>query len=724
MAAGQELIPMGTWRSHFNYEQTTLVEQTDSKIFAAASQGLMYYDLEDRSINKLSKVDGLSDVGITALAFNADSEYLTIGYQSGNVDIINSEEIKNLSVLLDSDITENKTINHVSFYDGNMNLSTDFGLLVLTPENLVKEAYQNLGENGEVVAIRNSVVFNDNLYLASEVGVLSGSLTNGDNLQDFNNWERYAGSSVYNMDIKSVAVSNGIIYAANTSEIYKLSSGEWLEISITMEVGEEIIEIKKGMERLLILTNQRIMTLNSEESISILATPSNAHINDIIQESASTYWYADNLRGLSKLEGGHADHIVLAGPLNGIVQLEFQASSVYALPAQAIDYTMPADNGVGYSVFKSGEWITKTPSDLVDFSNVSDILNVNDTEYIASFGKGILKADNIIDFTNSPLQEKETNTGNTLVTGLALDQSGNIWLTNLDAYSLYKWDGAEDWQPFDFGTSAGAEPTSIKINSNNQVWMTLGLQNGQGVLGYDIEAEASRYITASATSLPSNQVNDVAFGKDDEIWFATDKGLAYFPFSFGVIEDQTIDVTLPIFENKVLFEDKQVLSLAVDGGNRIWVGTKDGLWLFDENVSSLIEHFTLENSPLPSNTVIDLCIHPETGELFIATDLGVVSYRTNSSEGFDTHQQVKIFPNPVLPNFEGWVGFSGLANDVNIKITTISGQLVSEVNAAGGGASWDVRDYLGRRVRTGVYLIFSATGDGSETFVGKIAVID
>lgn len=720
----QELIPMGTWRSHFNYEQTFLVEKTTSKVFAAASHGLMYFDQEDGSINKLSKVDGLSDVGISALAYNSDSEYLTIGYQSGNVDIITSEGIQNLPILLNSDVTENKEINHVSFYARNMNLSTDFGLLVLTTENKIKEAYQNLGENGEVIAVRNSVVMDDVLYLATEDGVISGSLTNGDNLQDFNNWSRYTGSLVYNTDMVSVAMSNQIVFAASASTLFKFSDDNWTDMAILLEAGESIKNIKEGVENLLITTNQRVLIMNNSEVISTLDAPSDAVINDIFQESTSAFWYADDLSGLSKLENGSVEHIVLAGPLNGIVKLKEQSGDIYALPEQASDYAIPTSNGKGYSVFKSGNWTTKTPSDIEGFANISDVLVLNDNELISSFGKGILITDKVIDYTNSPLQEVELGTGNTLVSGLAIDQSDNIWVANFDAYSLYQWNGIDDWQPFDFGSSAAAEPISLAINENNQAWMTLGLQNGQGVLAYNIEAEISRYITATATSLPSNQVNDLAFGKDDEIWFATSKGLAYFPFSFGIIEDQTIDVTLPIFEDRILFEDKEVLSLAIDGGNRMWVGTQDGLWLFDENVSNLIEHFTSENSPLPSNAVIDLSIHPETGELFVATDQGVVSYRTNATEGLETHQNVKIFPNPVLPNFEGWVGLSGLANDVNIKITTVSGQLVKTVNASGGGASWDVRDYSGRRVATGVYLVFSSSGDGSETYVGKIAVID
>ncbi|WP_422360672.1 hypothetical protein [Reichenbachiella sp.] len=720
----QELIPMGAWRSHFNYEQTILVEKTTSKIFAAASHGLMYYDLEDGSISKLSKVDGLSDVGISALSYNSDSEYLTIGYQSGNVDVITPEGIQNLPVLLNSNVTGNKTINHVSFYAGNMNLSTDFGLLVLTTENQVKEAYQNLGENGEVIKVKNSVVIDDVMYLATEDGVLAGSLTNGDNLQDFNNWMRYAGSAVYQLDIVSVAATNQVVYATSNSAIYKLSGSTWSDVPVTLNTGEEITNMKEGLENLLIITNQRVMTMTNSEVISTLVTPAGAVVNDIIQETTAILWYADDSKGLSKLENGSAEHIVLAGSLNGIVRLKEQAGNIYALPAQAIDYTVPATNGMGYSVFESGNWTTRTPGDNAGFTNISDVLVLNESELISSFGKGIKNVDKVNDYTNSPLPETELGTGNTLVSGLAVDQSDKIWVANFDAYSLYQWDGMDDWQPFDFGTSSSAQPTSIAINENNQVWMSLGLQNGQGVLAYDIDAQVSRYITSTATSLPSNQVNDIAFGKDDEIWLATDKGLAYFPFSFGIIEDQTIDVTLPVFEDQILFEDKEVLSLAIEGGNRIWIGTQDGLWLFEEGISSLVEHFTSGNSPLPSNTVIDLSIHPETGELFVATDQGIVSYRTNATEGQDAHQQVKIYPNPVLPNFEGWVGLSGLANDVNIKITTVSGQLVREVNASGGGASWDVRDYSGRRVATGVYLLFSASEDGSETFVGKIAVID
>ncbi|UXX80206.1 hypothetical protein N7E81_03720 [Reichenbachiella carrageenanivorans] len=723
---GQELIPMDTWRSHFNYEQTSLVEKTEANVFAATSHGLMYFDTEDQSINKLSKVDGLSDVGITALAYYADQAYLAIGYQNGNVDMITSEGIQNLPILLNSDLTENKTINHISFYNANMNLSTDFGVLVLTADNQVVEAYQNLGENGEVIAVRSSAIWNEVMYLATETGTIAGGLNTSNNLQDFNNWERYKTSAVYGLDMVSVAVANDRIYSAAADALYKLEANTWTEVPTTLQAGEQIIKLRSGVDGLLVLTNQHAWMVSDTDVFSSINLPSEAIANDMMQDDTATFWYADGAEGLSRLSGSSVDHIILDGPLNDISKLKITGGKVYAFPVLAIDYTQPVSNQLGYSFFEEGEWQTVMPVDLLGFTNISDVLIVDDQTYTTSFGQGILNLPKgeKTDYTNSALEENENGTGNTLVSAMALDRSQNIWVANFSANSLIQWDGASVWEAYDFGTVSSEEPVSLAIHSLGQVWMRLGLQDGRGVLAYDIESATHRYVTATATSLPSNDVNDLAFGQGGEVWLATDKGVAYFPFAYGIVEDQTIDVSLPVYEGGILFEDKQVYALAIDGGNRIWMGTQDGLWLFEENAGSLVAHFTVENSPLPSNQVIDLALDAETGELFIATDQGVVSYRANATSGSSTHQQVKIYPNPVLPNFEGWVGFSGLVTNARLKITTISGQLVREVNAAGGGASWDVRDFSGRRVSTGVYLVFSASKDGSETFVGKIAVID
>ena len=166
------------------------------------------------------------------------------------------------------------------------------------------------------------------------------------------------------------------------------------------------------------------------------------------------------------------------------------------------------------------------------------------------------------------------------------------------------------------------------------------------------------------------------------------------------------------------------MAIAIDGGNRKWVGTNDGLWLFNEDLTKVLLYFNADNSPLPSSYISDIKIQPLTGEVFFATSQGLISYRGTSTEGDENFDSVKIFPNPVKPDFTGLVGISGLASDVSVKITDVAGNLVYETKAQGGTAVWNVRDYNGKRAATGVYLIFCAASDGSAKFVSKIAVVE
>src|SRR5690606_9478922 len=190
------------------------------------------------------------------------------------------------------------------------------------------------------------------------------------------------------------------------------------------------------------------------------------------------------------------------------------------------------------------------------------------------------------------------------------------------------------------------------------------------------------------------------------------------------VYNSSISAVRPIFEGRFLLTGQKVTAIAVDDGNRKWVGTEHGIWLFGPEGDDLIHHFNRENSPMPSNHVLDIAIDGQTGEVFIATAAGLVSYRSAATTGQRGFESVKIFPNPVTFEFNGLVGISGLATDAVVKITDAGGRLVWQTYAAGGTATWNVRNYNGQRVKTGVYLVFSASADGSEHFVGRIAVVE
>ncbi len=225
-------------------------------------------------------------------------------------------------------------------------------------------------------------------------------------------------------------------------------------------------------------------------------------------------------------------------------------------------------------------------------------------------------------------------------------------------------------------------------------------------------------------SLTDNQVYSLAEDVENEIWIGMNDGVNYLVNPFGVLSNQRVDASLPIFQQRILLDETRITAIAVDGGNRKWMGTANGVFVIGDNGDTLYNHFTAENSPLPSNQINAITIQQQTGEVFIATDRGLVSYRSGSTAGTDTQAEtIKVFPNPVRPGYLGQVGISGLVRDASVKITNTAGFLVRELPAQGGTAAWDQRNSNGQLVSPGVYLIFIANFDGSESLVGKVAVV-
>jgi ligand-binding sensor domain-containing protein len=272
---------------------------------------------------------------------------------------------------------------------------------------------------------------------------------------------------------------------------------------------------------------------------------------------------------------------------------------------------------------------------------------------------------------------------------------------------------------------ASQYPLELAVDFYNNIWLILDPNQGGGILVFNKEENASRYLNDvdGAGGLPNKSVRSVATDRDGIIWIGTDEGVCYFADPVAVFS-AGVNAVKPIFENRFLLRDDKVTAIAVDGGNRKWIGTERGVWLFGPTGEELIYNFTTDNSPLLSDIILDIAINQETGEVFFSTDQGLVSFRADATEGNFQFQNITIFPNPVTPEFNGTVGISGLATDAIVKITDIAGKLMWETRANGGTASWNVRDNRGRRASTGVYLVFSTSADGLESVVGKIAVVN
>lgn len=725
MVYGQD-IPVGTWRLHISYADIHTISITPSKIYAAASNGVMILDRsDDNSITTISKLEGLSSIDITQLLYDQQRSQLVITYSNGDIDIIRENEIINVNTLKNSPaISGSKRINHISIRDNLAYLSTDFGVVVFDLTQLaVKETWRDIGAGGTELEINQSTFYNDSIFLATEAGILAGDLN--DNLLDYNNWRRFM-TGPLNGEIQSITSFTGAVYAAvNGSGIYEYEGLNWqLEPYLQAMQYENVT----AGQTLLVTAGASLFRITAAGTVTEItsAVLDDPHI--AFEDGGGKLWIGDSSYGLVSDYPATFSSFSPNGPTfsHGFrLQYSDQNKVMFAVSGGFNSSLAPLGNIEFVNKFSEGLWAPETDWLEFDITRVE----VGSKIYVASSGYGLQVIDQsgtiLFDETNSPLQNVAAGR-NVRVTDIAPSTQG-VWVTNAGAsQSLHLLKTDNTWESFSFPLVAAARyPTNIEVDYLGNVWMILNPSNGGGILVFNRGTGQSAYLTdvTNAGGLPDKLVYSIAMDRDGFVWIGTGKGVAYIPDPSRVF-NSGINAIKPVFDNRFLLRDERVTAIEVDGGNRKWMGTENGLWLFDEFGEAQLQNFNAGNSPLLSSNIADLEINSKTGELFIMTDAGIASFRSDATQGDAGFEKVKIFPNPVTNQFNGQVGISGLVTDAIVKITDVSGKLVWQSRANGGSAAWNVRDYTGRRAATGMYLVFCISQDGTESMVGKIAVVN
>jgi hypothetical protein len=709
---GQE-IPIGTWRAHISYNAVYDITFGDNKVFASASNGVMAFDLSDKSVSNVNKVNGLSGSQITSIAFHEDEKTLLISYADGILDLIRDNEVTSFDRLKNSTtISGSKKLNAIYIHNGFAYIAADFGVVVFdVNRGEVKETWRDLGAGGATLQINEIAFRGDSIFLATAKGVMAGDQR--DNLLDFNLWKRFD-QAAFNAPIASVASFNGSIYAAiNGSGIYRYENGTWTKESYLQNLNYQ--SLFASATRLLIAQEGQLWQLNTSGQLEEIVSDKFEFLNIAKEDNAGKLWIGDNVNGLLTNMNGDFTSVILNGPSTSTTyRLNFDGGKLFALPGGPNGTGQPLRNAGRLDSFQNGMW-ENDEREVLDLTDID--LTTSDT-FIASFGYGLEKISGntsmILDESNSNLIN--LNPPGRFVNISAIERSTDgLWVANYGTSTslhLLKNDGT--WESHSFPITAARYPTDLLVDEYGYVWMILNPSQGGGILVYDREEDRYAYLTNTigGGGLPSKNVRSIASDRDGYVIYPPD------------VFEPGIDAIKPIFENRFLLKDDKVTAIKVDGGNRKWMATERGVWLFDAVGEKDIYNFTAANSPLLSDLVRDVEMVPATGEVFFATDAGIASFRSGATSSGSSFQTVKIFPNPVTKEFSGLVGISGLATDAIVKITDVSGKLIWQTQANGGTATWNIQDYKGRRAATGIYLVFAATSDGSESVVGKLAVID
>jgi hypothetical protein len=317
-----------------------------------------------------------------------------------------------------------------------------------------------------------------------------------------------------------------------------------------------------------------------------------------------------------------------------------------------------------------------------------------------------------------------------------MDDDRNLWITQTEvpgSIKMLKPDGA--WViNYDLTINA---PTigDIIIARNGYKWVVLPRGFGLFVLddngtpeNFTDDRSVKTLVRDNDNRIISN-VYSIACDLEGNIWVGTDQGPFIYYSPDRIFEEEITAFRIKIPRNDgtdladYMLGTERITSMAIDGANRKWLGTSaSGVYLLSPDGTSQIHNFNELNSPVLSNNISSISVDNKTGEVWIGTSQGVQSYRGNAIEGGEKFSGVYSFPNPVREDFPGNVTVTGLVRDTQVKITDISGNLVFETMSDGGMATWDLNNYKGQRVSTGVYLVFCASPDG-KSVVTKILVM-
>ncbi len=752
------------WQGYFSYNKITDLAETPNKIYAASENAYFTKDLTANDIATVSSINGLKAEMITAI-YRSESKNITfVGNKNGLLLIVlNDGTIVQKRGIIDEVPVSPliKKINHFLENNGKIYISCDYGISLFDLETLEFGNTYYMGPQGDYVSVQQTAINNGFIYAATK-GNPSGSGIRKANLSsafldDFNQWVDVSGNEWNGV------ISFGTNIYAITSAV-SLLKYDGVTPTYIFTYPETVIDIRTYGDYFTVTSANHVYIYN-QAAQQIIHIQSNQVTGDPATFTCATIindviYIGTNQRGVLTSTISNPTNFTEIKPngpeLNYIFRVKKSSTTLWALYGRYTRTynpyntdTPPLDGPFRYPISKYTQqngWDLIPYSDLFGAKSLSSLAfnPSNENEfYVSSYFSGLLKVVNgiptiLYDETNTGMNSNglESTGDGVRINGPAYDRDGNLWMTNnYKARALKVRRSSGSWQSYDLSTVIPETQDEcygvLAVDKNGTKWLPT---SRNGLVAYNDQLSNKSIVikTEANGNLPDNDVRCVAIDNRSQLWIGTNKGLRIIQTVDQFLSQDEIQTTAIIIEEEIdgeilaqeLFYEQFILDIAVDGANRKWVSTADaGVFLVSSNGQQTIYHFTKENSPLPSNNILDIEIDGLTGEVFFATDKGLVSFKGTATKPNDDLSNVYVYPNPVRPEFTGTVKISGLTDKANVKITDIEGNLVYEVTSAGGTIEWDTSAFGKYRVASGVYMIFVAAQDGIDTKVKKVMII-
>ena len=744
----QEYGSMQQWRLHLSYNEPTELAATPQRVFALANGSLFSVNRIDESIEYWNKSTGLNGNTVAHIAYDASSGYLVIVYDNGRIDLLNDDgEVTQIPDIYMKAGSLAVTVNSITIGSKYVYLAMPFGIVVINPrKGEVVDTYY-IGEEAAALDVSHIVELHDSIFAFTADNMYSAALK--DNLADYTFWHASAPTTD---QLQSAVVHNGKIYTLQHDSLYCRQGDTW-----QLVVPQAISWIHVANGQLLAYTsNKQLCLLTNENQLQLVNK--DYTIQDAIHTHGE-YWLADLTLGLVRIRAERHDYFQPGGPNSNFGYCIYAAhEQIYSAIGGrwAVQFVRPPRINIydGMSWRAIHEWQIQPVLGkfIIDVSSLAIDPQDAGHFFAATYGTGVLEFRNYQAVEryaphNSTLREAVIGGDKDVLTftdGAMMDEQGNLWVLNATTIgqAIHVMSPNGQWNalnPYVNGENLHfTTPMGIWIDKRDKQckWMidqrgTTGLvllnDGGTPTYGNDDRCvKRSTFMDQNGNTITPSYLLCFAQDQTNRIWIGTDKGILTIPSKVDFFTSNACQrIIIPRNDGTglgdYLLADEQINCLAVDGGNRMWIGTANsGLYLIEDDTIT-VAHFTATNSLLPSNTIQSIAILPTTGEVYVGTDKGIASYRSDASEPQSDMKGAYVYPNPVRPDYGGLISIAGLMDNTVVNIIDAGGNLVCKTRSHGGIAVWDGKLPDGRRATPGVYTALCNANGGHATV--KILVI-
>jgi len=759
---------LNEWTAYTSFGDATDLSMTTSHAWVTTAGGLYSVERSTGTISRFTVIDGLAEVGASAVAADEARNLIWIGYADGLLDRLDAQsgEIRTFRDIERADQFSSRGISKILVHQGSLFIATSFGIVVFDPvKNEVRDSYTRLGALPAAISVNDILIESDvlgqeTIWVATDDGIARAPL-DGSNLQDPASWiVETVGSTFSSVEVYSLAQLSGELYAGTQVDAYRRSaSGQYQSLGLT---NREVRQMSFDADQILASAEFTVLVIRAAGSSSTHSLTGMPFPVATRLDEAGRMWVIDADVGLgmgpipsSGEVTASLDVIYLpSGPADGV----FSDISISDDGSVWVSGVNAANTGF-YKLATTGEWTSYSTLTEPELAGKAAFVHIfagaDGVGWAGSEGAGIVQVDvdgglTLYDRFNSSLEPLVGSENFVTVGGLHEDNLGNLWVTTrASGKPLHVRSSSGEWTGFDpkIGQGLLSNATAygrLFVDSFDEKWIVvqneLNLQRVKGLMVLDTgipenpSDDEFRYFNSvggAGQGLPSITVNVVAEDRDGLIWVGTDSGPAFFINTGIVARDPSAIAIWPQWADRsrgtfMLF-GLNIRDIAVDPAGRIWFATDDGAWLVEsvEGGYQVVHHFTTADSPIFSDDVFAVAVDEKTGEVYFSTDRGMVSFASDAIAPQGEAGELIVFPNPVriLDGVSPSIFIEGLVPSTSIRIVTATGNLVRRLDARGGRTRWDGRDEYGNLVSSGVYLIIAVGQNDEGTGYGKVAVI-